>query len=109
MLTSVFSAQAQEHNSQPDNYFRYYTLQVKNLSAEESESLARRFDKNQAIEVDMYCQQNNSILIKVNADYLKRIDETKAEIKNISAEIIPQRRIGSVDLISVQDKSTICK
>ncbi len=109
VLTTVFTAQAQEQTDQPDQHFRYYTLQIKNLNSEESEEIARAFEQSEAIQLDMFCEETHQVLVKVSANYLKRIDDTKKEIRDMTTSVIPSRRIESIEVISIKDKSTICK
>lgn len=92
-----------------ETYYRHFHIQVKNLSQDEFSALQNSAKNIAHIDVVDYCDQNPGALLRVNADYPKRVEDIATELETLISNQIPKRRILAVNMVKDQDKTNYCK
>lgn len=107
VLGFAYTAFAQSLSS--ETYYRHFYVQVKNLSQDEFQTLQNSAKTIDHINVVDYCERNPGALIRVNANYPKRVYDITTELETLISNHIPKRRILEVNMVTNQDKTTYCK
>lgn len=102
----AFSANAQESN----NYYRYFSVTVNDLTRAEFEQLTASRTANETYDLHSFCSTNSTVLIKVDATATaKRIDDIKSEINQLFSHRFSSARVQRVTQISYSDQFNFCK
>ncbi len=92
-----------------EKYYRHFYIQVKNLSQDEFRAIQNSAKTIAHIDVIEFCEGSPGALLRVNADYPKRVDDIQIELELLISNHIPKRRILHVNMVTDQDKTTYCK
>ena len=106
-LAFSFSAEAQTE-SQPD-YFRYFTVNVQDLTRVEFDQFTATRANTQTYMFSEFCNSTSLVLVRCDASIPKRIEDMKADVREILKNQFSAARIESISSISYSDQLNFCK
>ncbi len=102
-----FSAEAQTEN-QPE-YYRYFTVNVQDLTSSEFDQFTAKRANSQTYEFNAFCNSSSLVLVRCDASIPKRIEDMKADVREILKNQFSSARIESISSISYSDQLNFCK
>jgi len=107
LSTFSFSAEAQTQN-QPE-YYRYFAVNIKDLTRGEFDQFAAARSKAEPYKFNAFCNSTSQLLVRCDASIPKRVDDMKADMQEILKKQFSATRIESISSISYSDQLNFCK
>src|SRR5690554_530667 len=107
LMTFSLSAQAQTENDSP--YYRYFAVSLQNLTSAEFDQFTSQRQHSDTYEFSEFCNLTSQVLVRCDASVAKRIDEMKAEVRQILQKQFSSTRIETISRISYSDQLNFCK
>lgn len=95
--------------SAQDKYYRYFELEAKSISENQSQNLKADFDKHEFMHVHATCPDKNTLVIAVDAQYPKRIEEMQEEISAVAGSVLKSRNITSLKSVPASERDLNCQ
>jgi len=98
LLSLFFTSESIAQETKNREYFRIFTVNIEGLTADEREVLEKAYQEKRHISIDGRSNPpTNAIVLKVSANYPKRVRDIKTELENLAKSQIPQNRVGKVE------------
>lgn len=98
LFSSFFTSGALAQESGNSEYFRTFTVNIKGLTSDERAVLEENYRDKSHISIDKKSSPPaNAIVLKVNANYPKRVRDIKTELGNLAKSTVSESRVGKVE------------
>ena len=109
LLLSAFSFSAEAQTESQPEYYRYFTVNLQNLTRTEFDQFTATRANTETYKFNAYCTATSQILVRCDASEPKRIDDMKADVREILKTQFSSARIESISSISYSDQLNFCK
>ncbi len=98
ILTPFFTSKALAQEADNQSYFRIFTVEVSGLTESERTNLENTYREKSHFSIDKSSNaKSNVLVVKVSADYPKRVRDIKTELKDLATAQIPVKRIKKIE------------
>lgn len=108
-LLSAFSFSAEAQTESQPEYYRYFTVNVQELTNREFDQFTTSRANTETYKFDAFCNSTSRVLVRCDASIPKRIDDMKADVREILKKQFSSARIESISSISYSDQLNFCK
>ena len=109
LLLSAFSFSAEAQTQNQPEYYRYFKVNVKDLTRGEFDQFTATRANAEPYNFNAYCNSTSTVLVRCDASIPKRVDDMKADVKEILKDRFSSARIESITSISYSDQLNFCK
>ena len=109
LLLSVLSSSAEAQTPNQTEYYRYFTVNVKDLTRVEFDQFTALRSNAETYNFNAFCSSSSLVLVRCDASIPMRIDDMKADVREILKNQFSLARIDSISTISYSDQLNFCK
>ncbi len=96
-------------HAQQEPHYRYFEITSLQLNDSQVKAMETSLLRNEAMRIDQVCMNQNALLVSVNANYPKRIEDITAELQSIGKKSWKTKELPTVSPISAQIKDAWCQ
>ncbi len=108
LILTLLSFAVKAQTESQTKYYRYFTVEVENISQAEFDQLSASRESNNHLQFEEICPIKELVLVTYDASVPKRIDDMEAEIKGALSAQFPSKEISNVETLVYSDKTNFC-